>query len=115
MRRPGPPAPTCAVCDVDLEDDPHWNETLEAFACEQHCDNAECNQSAGGGSDDYRPSARNGDRTPAAVPVAGSLLPAWQVRQLDMAAMYVRQERLSWLFTVCLWAVVVLVGLDAGR
>ena len=28
---------TCPVCDDDFGDDPHWDDELEAWVCEAHC------------------------------------------------------------------------------
>lgn len=33
----------------------------------------------------------------------------------EVKARAIRRERLSWLFTACLWVTVLLVGLDAAR
>jgi hypothetical protein len=120
-RRPGAPGPTCAICAVELHDDPHWHTELEAFCCEQHCDNDGCLQFAdGGGTGDTRPLSRqSGDHSStshaAVAPAAVGLLPAWALRDLHAHAVAVRQERLAWLVCACLWVWVLAVGLEAAQ
>jgi hypothetical protein len=105
---------TCAICAVELHDDPHWHARLEANTCERHCDNDGCIQFAdGGGTGDTRPPARPGgdhSATHAVAPAAVGL-PAWMLRDLHAHAVAVRQERLAWLACACLWVAVALVGM----
>lgn len=117
--RPGLAAPTCALCDVDLGEDPHWHDIFQTWVCETHCP---CESAVGGGSDDDRPFAhapdgdhRTGLLLPGTVvPAADGVLPRWMLAELELSALYVRRERLAWLVTAALWTLVVLVGLDAA-
>ena len=111
--------PACAMCDVPLEDDPHWHDIFQAWVCDDCCP---CKSAVGGGSV-ARLSARTPDgdhpglsASPAVVPAAdGVPLPAYLLAELEAAAVRVRLDRLAWLATVALWVLVTLVGIEAAR
>jgi hypothetical protein len=106
----------CQDCGVDLLDDPHWDDVLGFAFCGGCC--TACHETVGGGTDLARPLVPSGDHGStthtAAVAPAADILPAWALRDLQAHAVAVRQERLAWLVTACLWVWVLAVGLEVA-
>jgi hypothetical protein len=108
----------CNLCQVPVEDDPHWHDEWACVVCDDCCP---CKFTADGGTGDTRPLPASGDRSTTvglalpgtAAPAVDGPLPRWMVAEAELRALCVRRERLAWLATAGLWVLVVAVGMDA--